>query len=52
LFYIAGATSEIIKGTHIHVSHKHLQKYLGEFEFRYNMRNNPGDMFEKLIKAF
>ncbi len=27
-----------INGTHIHVSQKHLSKYLGEFEFRHNRR--------------
>ncbi|HMS21772.1 MAG TPA: transposase, partial [Sphingorhabdus sp.] len=27
-----------INGTHIHVSAKHLAKYLGEFEFRHNRR--------------
>ena len=27
-----------IRGTHFHVSAKHLPKYLGEFEFRFNMR--------------
>lgn len=30
-----------INGTHIHVSGKHLPKYLGEFEYRYNMRKVP-----------
>ena len=30
-----------INGTHIHVSGKHLWKYLGEFEYRYNMRHVP-----------
>ena len=41
-----------IKGTHIHVSKKHMAKYLGEFEFRYNMRTNPSLMFDRLILAF
>ena len=41
-----------IRGTHIHVSRKHLPKYLAEFEYRYNMRSNPSLMFEKLLKAF
>lgn len=41
-----------IRGTHIHVSRKHLPKYLGEFEYRYNMRANPSLMFERLLKAF
>jgi transposase-like protein len=41
-----------IKGTHIHVSRKHLQKYLVEFEFRYNMRHTPQFMFDVLLRAF
>jgi len=41
-----------IKGTHVHVSKKHLPKYLGEFEFRYNMRSTPSLMFSRLLKAF
>jgi len=41
-----------IRGTHVHVSGKHLQKYLGEFEFRYNMRANPSLMFDLLLRAF
>ena len=36
-----------IRGTHIHVSRKHLPKYLGEFEYRYNMRNNSEAMFSR-----
>ena len=38
-----------IRGTHIHVSRKHLPKYLGEFEFRYNMRKTPELMFPRLL---
>jgi len=41
-----------IRGTHIHVSKKHMAKYLGEFEYRYNMRFNPSLMFDRLILAF
>jgi len=41
-----------IRGTHIHVSGKHLPKYLGEFEYRYNMRKSPKWMFERLLGAF
>jgi len=41
-----------IRGTHVHVSKKHLHKYLGEFEYRYNMRANPSLMFDRLILAF
>lgn len=41
-----------IRGTHIHVSQKHLPKYLGEFEFRYNLRKEPEIMFRRLLSAF
>ena len=41
-----------IRGTHVHVSAKHLAKYLGEFEFRYNLRHSPEVMFLKLVESF
>ncbi|MDH5183642.1 MAG: IS1595 family transposase [Gammaproteobacteria bacterium] len=41
-----------IHGTHVHVSRKHLDKYLVEFEYRYNMRNTPAIMFNRLLLAF
>ncbi len=41
-----------VKGTHIHVSKKHLSKYSGEFEYRYNSRSNPSRMFPELISTF
>ncbi len=41
-----------IRGTHVHVSRKHLPKYLGEFEFRYNMRKTPEVMFARLLLSF
>jgi transposase len=41
-----------INGTHIWVSAKHLQKYLWEFEFRYNLRKQPHLMFDLLLLAF
>jgi len=41
-----------IRGTHVHVSKKHLPKYLGEFEYRYNMRKSPKWMFERLLGSF
>jgi len=41
-----------IIGTHIHVSRKHMSKYLGEFEYRYNMRSNPSLMFDRLLASF
>ena len=41
-----------IRGTHVHVSRKHLPKYLGEFEYRYNMRKHPEVMFARLLLSF
>lgn len=41
-----------IRGAHIHVSPKHLSKYLGEFEFRFNLRKSPDRMFSVLLQAF
>ena len=39
-----------IRGTHVHVSGKHLQKYVKEFEYRYNRRKRPGSMFADLVE--
>ncbi len=42
-----------IRGTHIHVSAKHLPKYLGEIEYRFNMRREPSwALFQRLLLAF
>lgn len=41
-----------INGTHIHVSGKHLPKYLGEFEYRWNMRAYPHLMLDRLMVSF
>ena len=41
-----------INGTHIHVSGKHLWKYLGEFEYRWNMRHCPHLMLDRMMTAF
>lgn len=41
-----------IRGTHIHVSEKKLPAYLGEFEYRYNMRKFPEIMFPRLLLSF
>ena len=38
-----------IRGTHVHVSRKHLQTYVKEFEYRYNRRHFPELMFQHLI---
>lgn len=39
-----------IKGTHIHVSRRHLQKYVDEVAFRYMHRKNQEGMFEAILK--
>lgn len=52
---IEGFWSQIkrsIRGTHVHVSRKHMPKYLGEFEYRYNMRGQPEAMFSRLLLSF
>lgn len=41
-----------IKGTYVHVSKKHLQTYLREFEYRHNLRRQPALMFDLLLAAF
>ena len=41
-----------IRGTHVHVSKKHLQKYAGEFEYRYNRRKRPAAMMPELLSKF
>jgi len=47
-----GQLKRSIRGTHIHVSRKHLPKYLGEFEFRYNLRKAPEIIFARLLTGF
>jgi transposase len=41
-----------INGTYIHVSPKHLDKYLAEVEYRWNMRKQPEAMFSRLLLSF
>lgn len=43
---------ELINGTYISVSQQHLQTYLDEFEFRYNLRHQPHTMFDRLLLSF
>jgi transposase len=40
-----------IKGTHVHVSRQHMWKYVSEFSYRYNMRKQPQEMFNRMILA-
>lgn len=47
-----GMLKRSIRGTHVHVSRKHLPKYLAEFEYRFNMRKHPEVMFARLLLSF
>lgn len=47
-----GLLKRSINGTYIHVSAKHLPKYLAEFEYRHNMRKQPEFMFPRLLLSF
>jgi transposase-like protein/predicted RNA-binding Zn-ribbon protein involved in translation (DUF1610 family) len=38
-----------IKSTHASVSPKHLQRYVDEFAFRYNNRQEPAEMFSRML---
>ncbi len=38
-----------IRGTHVHVSRKHLWKYVSEFSYRRNMRGSHRAMFDRLF---
>ena len=42
-----------IRGTHVHVSGKHLSKYVSEFSYRYNMRGKSATplMFSHLVSC-
>ncbi|SDW84003.1 Transposase zinc-ribbon domain-containing protein [Hydrobacter penzbergensis] len=50
---IEGVWSQLkrtIKGTHVQVSRKHLQKYVDEVAFRYTNRERQDEMFELILK--
>jgi transposase len=50
---IEGFWSHLKRGlssTHVSVSKKHLQKYVDEFSFRFNNREAPAEMFQRLVK--
>lgn len=41
-----------IKGTHVSVSGQHLERYVKEFEFRFNRRMRPETMLAELLTRF
>lgn len=41
-----------ISATHIHVSGKYLEAYAKEFEYRFNSRKNPDEIFPELLATF
>lgn len=42
-----------LRGTNVHVSAKHMWKYVAEFTYRYNTRaEGPEAMFKRLVGAF
>ena len=41
-----------IRSTHISVSPQHLEKYVKEFEFRFNRRMRPETMIDELLHRF
>jgi len=52
---IEGFWSLMKKGiarTHVHASEKHMGKYAKEFEYCYNSRKEPENMFPELINSY
>ena len=41
-----------VKGTHVHISSKHMWKYVCEFSYRRNQRQSHLGMFNRLVAAF
>ena len=41
-----------VLGTHVHISGKHMWKYIGEFSYRRNYRKSHRLMFSRLVEAF
>jgi transposase len=46
-----GQFKRAISGTHIHISSKHMWKYVSEFSYRRNMRHSHWAMFNRLVGA-
>jgi transposase-like protein len=41
-----------VAGTHVHISSKHMWKYVSEFSYRRNFRDSHRTMFDRLVAAF
>jgi len=41
-----------VRGTHVSISQRHMKKYLDEFTFRANHRNEVNRMFDRVVAAF
>ena len=41
-----------IRGTHVSILQKHMKRYLDEFTFRANHRNEVNQMFDRIVAAF
>ena len=41
-----------VLGTHVHISSKHMWKYVSEFSYRRNYRQSHSLMFSRLVEAF
>ncbi|MBA1142260.1 IS1595 family transposase [Mesorhizobium neociceri] len=41
-----------VLGTHVHISGKHMWKYVSEFSYRRNYRHSHTAMFNRLVEAF
>ncbi|NIP38680.1 MAG: IS1595 family transposase [Candidatus Dadabacteria bacterium] len=41
-----------IQGTHVHVSPKYLLNYVREFEYRFNSRHQPQQMFDESVSRY
>lgn len=48
---LIGNAKTFIRGTYHGVSHKHLQRYLNEFCYRFNRRRNESDIFDHILAA-
>jgi len=47
-----GHFKRAVLGTHVHISGKHMWKYVAEFTYRRNYRHSHQAMFDRLVAAF